>query len=143
MIHLRFVVATNTGKYLSGIDGAPCTLELKLIPRLAFQRLDDTHVFGYTNDKRDIARAVAFRENFPELKIVTPLIDSGLDKRACIAMVMSAGIEPPPLYALGFPNNNCIPCVKATSPDYWALVRQEFPVEFFKGGLRKRQTSRR
>jgi hypothetical protein len=36
----------------------------------------------------------------------------------------------PPLYALGFPNNNCIPCVKATSPAYWALMRKQFPEQF-------------
>ncbi|HNI21003.1 MAG TPA: hypothetical protein PLS35_19960, partial [Nitrospira sp.] len=34
------------------------------------------------------------------------------------------------VYAMGFPNANCIPCGKATSPAYWALVRQEFPVQF-------------
>ena len=28
----------------------------------------------------------------------------------------------------GFLSNNCIPCVKAQSPSYWALVRKEFPV---------------
>jgi hypothetical protein len=31
---------------------------------------------------------------------------------------------------MGFPNANCIPCVKATSPDYWSLVRLKFPEEF-------------
>ena len=31
---------------------------------------------------------------------------------------------------MGFPNANCIPCCKATSPEYWALVRKEFPVQF-------------
>jgi hypothetical protein len=45
-------------------------------------------------------------------------------------MVQRAGIKLPPMYAMGFQNNNCIPCVKATSPDYWALVRQQFPAEF-------------
>src|SRR5690554_519137 len=35
-------------KYLAGIDGAPCTVELKIAPRLAWQRPDDVHVFGYT-----------------------------------------------------------------------------------------------
>lgn len=43
---------------------------------------------------------------------------------------MSQGIEPPIMYGLGFQNNNCIPCVKATSPSYWALVRKQFPGEF-------------
>ena len=30
-------------------------------------------------------------------------------------MVQRAGVGLPPLYALGFRNNNCIPCVKAQS----------------------------
>ena len=43
--------------YLAGISGAPCTSELKVAPRLAWQRQDDVHVFGYTADKPDIIRA--------------------------------------------------------------------------------------
>jgi hypothetical protein len=45
-------------------------------------------------------------------------------------MLEDAGIAPPLTYALGFPNANCLPCVKATSPAYWALVRKQFPHEF-------------
>lgn len=117
-------------KYLSGINGAPCTSELKIKPRLLFQRHDDIHVFGYTADFNDVKRADALRENWPELNIKTPLIEKGLTKAACLAMIISAGIKPPRVYEMGFPNANCIPCVKATSPSYWALVRKEFPVEF-------------
>ncbi len=117
-------------RYLAGIDGARCTIELKVKPRLAFQRPDDIHVFGYTADAADAARAERLREHFPELTIKTPLIDRGVTKAACIEMVRRAAIEPPPLYAMGFQNNNCIPCVKATSPSYWALVRKCFPDKF-------------
>ena len=117
-------------KYLAGIDGAPCTVELKIKPRLAFQRPNDIHVFGYTADAPDVARAIRLRETYPEMTIETPLIERGLTKSACIEMVRRAGLGMPPLYAMGFQNNNCIPCVKATSPAYWALVRQRFPDEF-------------
>lgn len=117
-------------RYLAGIDGAPCTIELKVAPRLAFQRPDDAHVFGYTADGPDRDRAARLRSTYPELKIITPLIDRGVTKAGCLAIVQRAGIEPPPLYALGFQNNNCIPCVKATSPAYWALVRRHFPAQF-------------
>lgn len=117
-------------KYLSGVSGAPCTLELKVKPRLEFQRPDDVHVFGYTAGSSDAARAVALRENYPELTVDTPLIRHGLKKEHCLSLIQSAGIEPPRLYALGFPNNNCMPCVKATSPAYWALVRKHRPDEF-------------
>lgn len=117
-------------RYLAGIEGALCTVELKVMPRLAFQRPADIHVFGYTADGPDVARARRLRENYPELTILTPLIERGITKEACLAMVERAGIRLPPMYALGFHNNNCIPCVKATSPDYWALVRLHFPAEF-------------
>ena len=117
-------------RYLAGIEGARCTVELKVRPRLAFQRPDDIHVFGYTADKPDADRANRLRANYPELTIETPLIERGLTKERCLEMVRRAGIALPPMYALGFQNNNCIPCVKATSPAYWALVRKQFPAEF-------------
>lgn len=117
-------------RYLAGIDGALCTVELKVMPRLAWQQPSDIHVFGYTADAPDIARAKRLRETYFEMKIETPLIDRGLTKAACLDMIGRVGISPPPMYAMGFQNNNCIPCVKATSPAYWALVRQRFPAEF-------------
>jgi len=116
--------------YLAGISGAPCTSELKIKPRLKFQRTGDTHVFGYTADKLDAMRAERLRLNWPEIKVETPLIDGGITKSACLAILEKAGIIPPALYALGYPNNNCIPCVKATSPNYWSLVRSTHPGEF-------------
>lgn len=117
-------------RYLAGVDGALCTVELKVMPRLAWQQPTDVHVFGYTADGPDVARATRLRETYFEMSVLTPLIDRGLTKAACLDMVQRAGIALPPMYALGFQNNNCIPCVKATSPNYWSLVRQQFPAEF-------------
>jgi hypothetical protein len=117
-------------RYLSGVQGALCTIELKVAPRLAFQRPDDIHVLGYTADAPDVNRAKRLRDNYPEQRVVTPLIDRGLMKEHCLDMIGRAGIAPPPMYALGFRNNNCVPCVKAQSPAYWALMRREFPAEF-------------
>ena len=117
-------------RFLAGINGAVCTLELKVIPRLAFQHPHDEHVFGYTADAADVKRSHRLRENFPEMRVRFPLIESGLTKQATLAMVERAGIRLPALYGLGFTNNNCIPCVKATSPGYWATVRLNFPEQF-------------
>lgn len=64
-------------KYLSETNGAPCTVSLKVAPRLAFQKPHDTHVFGYTNDAPDRKRAESFRSNYPELKVETPASRSG------------------------------------------------------------------
>lgn len=117
-------------RWLAGINGARCTTELKVKPRLAFQRPDDIHVFGYTADGADVRRAKQLRGNYPELTVKTPLIDAGLTKNAVLAMVQDAGIALPVPYLLGFHNNNCKTCVKATSPDYWALVRKSYPEDF-------------
>ena len=117
-------------RYLAGIDGALCTVELKVGPRLAWQRPSDVHVFGYTNDASDVTRAKRMRETYFELEIRTPLIERMLTKAACLDMIQRADIAPPVMYGLGFHNNNCIPCVKATSPNYWALIRQRFPDQF-------------
>lgn len=119
-------------RYLSGINGAPCTRALKFRPRLEFQRPDDIHVFGYTADKTDARRADALRENYPEMTIHTPLIEAGVTKANTLAMILAAGIKLPVLYGLGFHNNNCMPCVKAQSPAYWALVRKHFPLQFYR-----------
>lgn len=116
--------------WLAGINGARCTGELKIEPRLKFQRPGDIHVFGYTADAADIKRAKRLRENYYDLTIETPLIDQGITKAACIAMIERAGLTPPLTYSLGFPNANCMPCVKATSPAYWSLVREHFPELF-------------
>lgn len=117
-------------RYLAGNEGAPCTGLLKVEPRMMFQRPDDVHVFGYTCDSTDQARARRLAETFFELTIENPLIRGGLDKAACLAIVEGAGIKLPVLYGFGFPNNNCIPCVKATSPNYWSAMRKHFRPQF-------------
>jgi hypothetical protein len=119
-------------RYMSGVDGAPCTAEMKIKPRLEFQRPDDTHVFGYTADAEDVGRFKRLKANYPELTVRVPLIDQGVTKAACLALVERWGVALPRSYAMGFPNANCLGtgCVKATSPDYWSLYRFRFPDRF-------------
>lgn len=117
-------------KYISGIKGAPCTRELKINVRLEFQEPDDIHIFGYTADGPDIGRFKSLLENWPGLNARAPLIERGLTKKACLAMIQDAGIALPRIYSYGFPNANCKICCKATSPNYYALVRKHFPDDF-------------
>lgn len=117
-------------QFLSGIAGAPCTTEMKVVPRLDFQLPSDTHLWGYTADASDVKRYENMRENYPLMKQRAPLIERGLTKDACHAILERAGIKRPRIYDLGFPNGNCIGCVKASSPNYWALVRLHFPEVF-------------
>jgi hypothetical protein len=120
----------ETRRYIAGPKGAPCTGPLKRLPREQFQRPGDVHVFGYTADPEDRARYQRLKERWPELITAAPLISRGLDKAACLALVQSAGISLPAMYLLGFSNNNCIPCAKAQSANYWAAIRKHFPAQF-------------
>ena len=58
-----------------------------------------------------------------------PLIDAGLTKSDCLAIVERAGIELPAMYKLGFQNNNCIGCVRG-GMGYWNHIRRHFPETF-------------
>lgn len=115
-------------KYLAGIKGAPCTTQLKRVPRFNYQEVDDLHIFGYTTEERK--RAERFRENQPELDVRFPLIERGINKNDCLAIIKDAGIELPIMYKLGFEHNNCIGCVKSGSAKYWNLIRNYFPDVF-------------
>lgn len=115
-------------RYMSGISGARCTVEMKKVPRLAFQRDTDSHVFGFTAD--ETKRAADFEKNNPALDVEHILIDEGVTKADCYRLLTDAGIELPRMYALGFDHNNCIACVKATSAAYWNLTRRHFPEVF-------------
>lgn len=115
-------------KYLSGVQGAPCTLALKVALRHAFERPDDIHIYGFTSE--EVARATRFEYNNPELNCYWPLIEHGIDKATCLSIIDSAGIEIPELYKLGYPNNNCVPCCKAASLAYWNKIKIDFPEQF-------------
>ena len=114
--------------YMSGIMGAPCTLELKKVPRFDFQKADDIHVFGYTADENH--RIKRFKEQNPDVKVDWVLSDQGYSKSLCLMTIGSAGIEIPMMYQLGYSNNNCLGCVKASSAKYWNQIRVDFPEVF-------------
>lgn len=125
-------------KYISGTKGAPCTTWLKKKARDEWEgrNLPDQHwtigsgcwlVMGFTADEE--ARHNKFvKTERPNLLSI--LIEAGLTKQDCFQLVTNRGIELPLMYRLGYPNANCIGCVKATSPTYWNHVRKVHPQEF-------------
>lgn len=117
-------------RYMSGEYGAPCTVEMKKRPRFEFQKPTDIHIFGMTSDERK--RIGRFTESNPELRLRWILLESGLSKDDCLAILRGYGIEIPQMYKLGYRNNNCMGCVKASSPSYWNKIRRDFPEVFHK-----------
>ena len=123
-------------RYLVGVRGARCTVELKKNVRRAYQRPDDIHVFGLTADEED--RITRFEDGNPDLTIDWILEDTKTTKADCYRILQGAGIELPAMYRLGYNNNNCIGCVKGQS-GYWNKIRRDFPDAFEKMARMERE----
>lgn len=115
-------------RYIAGLAGAPCTLELKKAVRERFERPDtDIQVFGF--DATERSRAERFARNQPEVRMALPLIEAGISKDQCFLAIQQAGIALPAMYQLGYRNNNCIGCPKGNA-GYWNKIRRDFPETF-------------
>lgn len=109
--------------------GAPCTFHLKKEARQQWENANrpDWHVFGFGSEEQERHDMFTLTERANVLPI---LIDAGLTRQDCFDRVVNAGLTPPRIYDLGYPNANCIGCVKATSPTYWNHVRKHHPEVF-------------
>ena len=93
----------------------------------AYREPEDIMALGYTAEEYD--RFNRFIDANNGLQVIAPLIDRGLTKADCLAMIERAGIELPMMYKLGFNNNNCIGCPKG-GEGYWNKTREVFPAAF-------------
>jgi len=116
-------------QYMSGPTGAPCTLELKKYARQEWEKHNtvDWHVLGFTADEKRRHDRFILTERSNVLPI---LIEENITKADCYDIIQTAGIALPRIYSLGYPNANCIGCVKATSSTYWNHVRAAHPEVF-------------
>lgn len=128
----------DRSKGMSFPHGAPCTRLLKIEARQLHERENryDWHVFGFTADEKDRHDKFVLTERENVLPV---LIEDGITKDDCYQIVHDAGLLLPLAYRLGYPNANCIGCVKATSPTYWNHVRKVHPDIF----VRRAEQSRR
>lgn len=128
----------NVGtRYMAGPDGARCTTELKKKPRLAYQWAEDLHIWGLAADEEK--RIKEFEFNNPDLRCQWILREAGMTTSDCHEMIKRAGIRLPAMYELGYEHNNCIGCLKATSPKYWNQIRRDFPAKFALRARRSRE----
>jgi len=123
------VTVWDKRKFMSGPLGAPCTIELKKNARKHWEETNhhDYLVLGFTFDEQK--RAERFRRGERD-NLLAVLVDHGYTKSRCFIELQRAGLELPRIYRLGYPNANCIGCVKATSPSYWNHVREQHPEVF-------------
>lgn len=114
-------------RYLVGQHGAPCSMELKRKLLDAWRQPGDVIVLGYTVEEED--RCEDFRDHFPGVQFMAPLVEHQLSKADCLAMVERAGIELPLMYRQGFENANC-PCCPKGGEGYWNRIRVLRPANF-------------
>lgn len=118
----------DSKRFMSSIHGAPCTMLLKKEARQLWEKENHAsyHVLGFTADEKKR------HDNFvqSERPLLPVLISEGITKADCYRIINEAGIKLPRIYEMGYPNANCIGCVKATSPTYWNHVRKHHPHVF-------------
>lgn len=106
---------------------APCTDHLKRRARYEWEiknRVDWT-VLGFTSEEKTRFDRFQAKERPASIWVL-----NDLTKVDCFRIVNEAGIAVPEIYNLGYPNANCIGCVKATSATYWNHVRKMHPQIF-------------
>ena len=123
-------------RFMAGHSGAPCTTLLKKVARQQFEMDNDIdwHVLGFVAGEE--ARFNRF-VHYERKNTLPVLIEQGITKKDCFEIIHKAGILLPKMYRMGYPNANCIGCVKASSPTYWNHVRKQHP-EIFR--LRAKQS---
>lgn len=125
-------------RFINSPYGAKCTEILKRRVRKEWERQQNepiTYVWGY--DVSEKHRAERMEESMPEFKHEFPLIENGLSKSDCHGLLCKLGVKRPKMYDLGYPNNNCIGCIKG-GMWYWNKIRKDFP-EVFKSRANRKE----
>lgn len=129
-------------RFINGVYGAPCTTELKKRVRTEWERNnlapDTVYIFGY--DANETSRADRLQRN-TLVECWFPLIEKGITKPQAHAICAQLGIKRPAMYDLGYPNNNCIGCVKG-GMGYWNAIRRDFPDVFKRRAKQEREIGR-
>ena len=121
------------GGFRSAGNGfAPCTNWLKKRVRKQWEQehkqYDLIYVWGF--DLRERNRAERTVESNPQAEHEFPLIDRNLSKEEVHGLFERTFYFPrPKMYDMGYPNNNCIGCVKG-GMGYWNRIRKDFPEVF-------------
>lgn len=124
-------------KFMSGVQGAPCTMLLKKEARYQFELTHniDFHVLGFTVDEKH--RFDRFKK-FERSNILPILIEANLSKTSCFDVLTLAKVKLPRSYK-HFKNANCDGCVKASSPTYWNTLRKVKPDVYLKRAEQSRR----
>lgn len=126
-------------KIMNTPKGAPCTLRMKKQVRKKWEsQHPERHTYIWGFDCKEQERANRLIESMPQYDHIFPLIDYGITKQEAHGMCATLGIKRPVMYDLGYPNNNCVGCVKG-GMGYWNKIRVDFPDVFEKRAKQERE----
>ena len=119
--------------------GAPCTKWLKKQVRRDWEAANpDHHTYVWGYDVNEMHRADAVVKALSDYDHEFPLIENGLTKAECHGIADKLGLKRPVMYDMGYPNNNCIGCVKG-GMGYWNKIRIDFPEVFERRARQERE----
>ena len=118
----------RANKFIKSPNGAVCTRLLKKRVRQEWE-IDNpgkhTYVWGF--DLSEQNRANRTENLMPNFEHEFPILNR--EKHEVHGILERAGIKRPAMYDLGYPNNNCLGCVKGDM-GYWNKIRTDFPEVF-------------
>lgn len=111
---------------------APCTNWLKKRVRQQWEKEHEdcelTYVWGF--DATETNRIERILDANPQASHQFPLMEKHLSKQEVHGLFeRTFGFKRPLMYDLGYPNNNCVGCVKG-GMGYWNRIRKDFPEVF-------------
>ncbi len=119
---------------------APCTNYLKKRVRKQWEEnhQNENITYYWGMDVNEVNRAERLKESMPQFEHRFPLIENHLSKESSHAILEKLGIKRPRMYDLGYPNNNCVGCIKG-GMGYWNKIRKDFPEVFESRSLLERK----
>lgn len=135
---------TQYGKgYINGPSGAECSRTLKRKVRMEWEKKHEgealCYVWGF--DAGEAHRCERVEKAMPTIEHIFPLVDKHITKTGAHKILKASGIKRPSMYDLGYPNNNCIGCVKG-GMGYWLKIKKDFPHVFTERAKLERKVGR-
>jgi hypothetical protein len=118
---------------------SPCTKYLKMQVRKDWEKANPDHhtyIWGYDVNERN--RAGMITKTLSDHDHEFNLVENGLTKQECHGIANKIGLKRPVMYDMGYPNNNCIGCVKG-GMGYWNKIRVDFPEVFERRANQERE----
>lgn len=107
-----------------------CTKHLKIAVKKAWEANNPgRHTYVWGLDSEEIKRAAGIIERNPYQDHEFPLIKLGMSKKEAHGYLAKAGIKRPAMYDEGYPNNNCLGCIRG-GLGYWNKIRIDYPAIF-------------